>query len=158
MNTVSLVGRISERGVRLDYTPERAKPQLSFSLTVMEMGRDGIARPTYIPIMIVSDNAERLAEVLEPHDLVAITSGKLQWRAGRTKESGKLIVVAYNVDILDTGQPALATLAQEQSSDEREGRDQGDESANVRGRDERSTATKTKRPQPWPGKRSALSN
>jgi hypothetical protein len=26
MNTVSLVGRISERGVRLEYTPERAKP------------------------------------------------------------------------------------------------------------------------------------
>jgi hypothetical protein len=66
MNTVSLVGRISERGVRLDYTPERAKPQLNFSLTVMEMGRDGIARPTYIPCMVVSDNAERLAEVLEP--------------------------------------------------------------------------------------------
>jgi hypothetical protein len=107
MNTVSLVGRISERGVRLDYTPERAKPQLSFSLTVMEMGRDGIARPTYIPCMVVSDNAERLPEVLEPHDLIAITAGKLQWKPGKTKDSGKLIIVTFNVEVLEH-MPALS--------------------------------------------------
>ena len=102
MNTASRVGRLSERGVRLEYTPERAKPQLSFALTVMELGRDGIARPTYIPCMVVSDNAERSAEVLEPHDLIATTAGKWQWKAGRTKESGKLRVVTFNVAILDT--------------------------------------------------------
>jgi hypothetical protein len=107
MNTVSLVGRISERGVRLDYTPERAKPQLSFSLTVMEMGRDGIARPTYIPIMVVSDNAERLAEVLEAQDLISIATGKLSWKAGKTKDSGKLVVVTFNVERL-VAAPAMS--------------------------------------------------
>jgi hypothetical protein len=107
MNTASLVGRISERGVRLDYTPERAKPQLSFSLTVMELGRDGISRPTYIPVMVVGDHSERLAEVLEPHDLISIASGKLSWKAGRTKDSGKLQVVTFNVEVLDHT-PALS--------------------------------------------------
>jgi hypothetical protein len=107
MNTVSLVGRISERGVRLDYTPERAKPQLSFSLTVMEMGRDGISRPTYIPVMVVGDHSERLAEVLEPHDLISIAAGTLSWKAGRTKDSGKLQVVTFNVEVLEHT-PALS--------------------------------------------------
>jgi hypothetical protein len=102
MNTVSLVGRISERGVRLDYTPERAKPQLNFSLTVMEMGRDGIARPTYIPCMVVSDNAERLAEVLEPHELISITAGKLSWKSGKTRDAGRLQVVCFDVERLST--------------------------------------------------------
>ena len=127
MNTASPVGRLSEQGVRLEYIPERAKPQLSFALTVMELGRDGIAQPTYIPCMVVSDNAERSAEVLEPHDLIATTAGTLQWKAGRTKESGKLRVVTFNVAILDMRAPALAGVAQDEQLASPDDPEQGDE-------------------------------
>jgi hypothetical protein len=70
----------------------------------MEMGRDGVSRPMYIPVMVVGEHAERLAEVLEPHDLISIAGGKLSWKAGRTKDSGKLQVVTFYVEVLDHAQ------------------------------------------------------
>jgi single-stranded DNA-binding protein len=93
VNNVCLSGIVGQYGVKLSYT-EQAKPQTSFTLVVAE----GTYK-TFIPVLIVGHNAETLAESLEPGELVALT-GKLTYKAGRTKESGKLIVVSYGVEVL----------------------------------------------------------
>jgi single-stranded DNA-binding protein len=98
VNRAILSGTIGQYGVKHSYT-EQAKPQLSFSLTVAETGRDGATFRTFVPCAVVGPQAEALAETLEPGDVV-LHEGKLTYRAGKTKESGKLVVTCFAVERL----------------------------------------------------------
>jgi hypothetical protein len=86
VNAVHLSGTIGQHGVKLSYT-EQAKPQTSFTLIVEEG-----AYKTFVPVLIVGTRAEELAETLEAEDRVEL-SGKLTYKAGRTQDAGKLMVV-----------------------------------------------------------------
>jgi hypothetical protein len=55
---------------------------------------------TIIPVLVVGSRAEEVAETLEPGDLIAIESGKLAYKAGKTKDAGKLVVVTFDVERL----------------------------------------------------------
>jgi len=63
---------------------------------VEESGKDGGIFKTFVPVLIVGPNAEECASMLEPGDVISV-SGKLAYKAGLTKESGKLVVVCYGV-------------------------------------------------------------
>jgi hypothetical protein len=54
---------------------------------------------TFIPVLIVGARAEALAETLEPGDHVLL-EGKLMFHSGKTKDSGKLKVLAFGVEVL----------------------------------------------------------
>jgi primosomal replication protein N len=91
-------GIIGQWGCKLHYT-EHARPQVSCLLVCKELGRDGAMFKTFIPVLIVGPQAEALAETLEPGDYVLI-EGKLSFQAGKTKDSGKLVVIAFGVEVL----------------------------------------------------------
>jgi hypothetical protein len=42
--------------------------------------------------------------------LIAIEHGKLSYKAGRTKDSGKLVVVTFSVERLAAATPALSEI------------------------------------------------
>jgi single-stranded DNA-binding protein len=90
INRVILCGRVSEYGPKISWTPQ-GKAQAEFTLIVPK----GEFR-TYVPILVVGAKAEETAEQLEPHELVML-EGSLSWKAGRTKEAGKLQVVCFEV-------------------------------------------------------------
>jgi single-stranded DNA-binding protein len=54
---------------------------------------------TFLPVQVYGAQAEALAETLQPGDVVLL-DGKLACRAGKTKDSGKLVVVCSAVEIL----------------------------------------------------------
>jgi single-stranded DNA-binding protein len=98
MNVVHLTGHVSDYGPKISWT-EAGKLQTTFTLVVEE----GAFR-TFIPVLVVGQNAEAAAETLEPGELVAL-SGKLQWKAGKSKDAGKLVVVCYGVEVLVPAAP-----------------------------------------------------
>jgi single-stranded DNA-binding protein len=99
MNHVSLVGTVGQYGVKIAWT-EGGKPQTSLTVIVEEPGKDKATYKTFIPVLVVGSRAEEAAETLEPGDLIAIESGKLAYKAGKTKDAGKLVVVTFNVERL----------------------------------------------------------
>jgi hypothetical protein len=109
INRTSLSGTIGQYGVKLSYT-EQAKPQLSFSLTIAETGRDGATFRAIVPCVVVGLQTEALAETLEPGDFVLL-EGKMTCRAGKTKESGKLVVTCFAVEVLGRAPVAAASEA-----------------------------------------------
>ena len=97
MNQVHLSGRVSDFGCKLTYTTA-GKPQTAFTLVVEEPGKaEGFK--TFIPVLIVGAQAELVAGTLEAGALVPI-SGKLAYEAGNIKGAGKLIVMAFGVEII----------------------------------------------------------
>ena len=50
-------------------------------------------------MLIVGAQAEHYAKTLEAGDLILV-NGKLQYKSGRTKESGKLVVTTFAVQRL----------------------------------------------------------
>jgi hypothetical protein len=98
INRVIVSGTISDWGVKLSYT-EQSKPQLSFSLVVSEAGREEATFRTFVPVLIMGPQAEPLAETLDAHDYVLI-EGKLMFKSGKTKDSGKLVVLGSGVEVL----------------------------------------------------------
>jgi single-stranded DNA-binding protein len=94
VNRVILAGEVGQYGVKISYT-ETGKPQTSFTLICTEAGKSGEFK-AFIPVLIVGGNAEPLAESIEPGDLVLV-EGKLQYKPGKTKDSGKLMVTTYSV-------------------------------------------------------------
>jgi single-stranded DNA-binding protein len=97
INKVILAGEIGQYGVKISYT-ETVKPQTSFTLVCTEAGKSGGFK-AFIPVLIVGPQAEPLAESLEPGDLVLL-EGRLAYRKGKTKDSGRLEVVCFGVSRL----------------------------------------------------------
>jgi hypothetical protein len=88
-----LAGQVSSYGPRISYT-EQGKPQTAFTL-VLQKGQF----KTFVPCLIVGAKAEAMWETLEAGDLVLLDDS-LSWKAGRTKDAGRLQVVAFDVEIL----------------------------------------------------------
>jgi single-stranded DNA-binding protein len=105
MNHVSLVGTVGQYGAKISWT-EGGKPQTSLTLLTEEPGKEGTYK-TFIPVFIVGNRSEECAETLEAGDLIAIEHGKLSYKAGKTKDSGQLVVVAFSVERLESA-PALS--------------------------------------------------
>jgi hypothetical protein len=93
-------GRVSDYGCKISWT-EAGKAQTTFSLIVEEPGKEGTTFKTFVPVLIIGSQAEAMAERLEAGGYVMI-SGKLAYKAGKTKEAGKLHVVCFGVEILAT--------------------------------------------------------
>jgi hypothetical protein len=93
VNRVVLVGRCSEYGCKIAWT-DQGKPQTSFTL-VLEEG----TYKTFVPVLCVGARAEEAAEGIEAHKLLLV-DGCLSWKAGRTKDAGKLVVVCFGVERL----------------------------------------------------------
>jgi hypothetical protein len=55
----------------------------------------------FMPVVIVGPQAQACPETLEPGD-VLLLEGKLAYKVGKTKDSGKLQVVAFAVERLPT--------------------------------------------------------
>ena len=97
MNAVHLSGKVSDYGPKLTYS-EAGKPQTTFTLIVEEPGPTGTFK-TFVPVVLVGAQAEHWAETLDAGDLVAL-SGKLQFKGGKTKEGGRLVVTGFTVERL----------------------------------------------------------
>jgi single-stranded DNA-binding protein len=97
INKVFLAGEVGQYGVKISYT-ETGKPQTSFTLVCTEAGKT-LEFKALIPVLVVGGNAEPLAESFEPGDLVLL-EGRLAYRKGKTKESGRLEVVCFGVSRL----------------------------------------------------------
>jgi single-stranded DNA-binding protein len=97
INRTILSGTIGHYGVKITYR-DTGKPHTSFTLVCEELGRgeDKPAFKTFIPVLIVRPQAEACAETFEPGDTVLL-EGKVAYKAGKTKDSGKLQVVAFGV-------------------------------------------------------------
>jgi single-stranded DNA-binding protein len=98
MNHVSLVGTVGQYGVKIAWT-DGGKSQITLTVIVEEPGKEKTTYKTFIPVLIVGPCAEKAAETLEPGDLIAI-EGKLAYKAGKTKDAGKLVVVTFSVERL----------------------------------------------------------
>jgi single-stranded DNA-binding protein len=83
INRVILAGRIGEYGVKISWT---------------EAGKSGEFK-SFISVLVVSPQAEALAEQLKPGDMVLL-EGKLQYKAGKSKDAGKLVVTTFTVQRL----------------------------------------------------------
>ena len=104
MNHVCLSGRISDDGPKIGWT-ESGKPQTTFTLIVEEPGREGSPFKTFVPVCLIGAKAEEAAETLEANTVVLVT-GKLAYKAGKTKDSGKLTVLCFGVEVLSPTAPA----------------------------------------------------
>jgi primosomal replication protein N len=98
LNRVILSGTIGQYGVKIEWTAA-GKPQMSFTLVCEEEGKVSATFRTFIPMLVVGAQAEALADTLEPGDHVRL-EGKLMFQSGKTKESGKLMVLACAVEVL----------------------------------------------------------
>jgi hypothetical protein len=93
VNRVILVGRCSQYGPKIAWT-DQGKPQTSFTL-VLEEG----TYKTFVPVLCVGAGAEAAAEDIAANELLLV-DGRLSWKAGRTKDAGKLVVVCFGVERL----------------------------------------------------------
>jgi single-stranded DNA-binding protein len=110
MNAVHLSRRVSDYGPKISWT-DQGKPQTAFTLVVEEPGK-AAGFKTFFPVLIVGAQAELVAETLEAGSLVLI-NGKLAYRAGKIKGSGKLIVTAFGVEIISpVSAPTTAVKAE----------------------------------------------
>jgi single-stranded DNA-binding protein len=107
MNRCCLSGYVGQYGVKISWT-EAGKPQTSLTLVVEDGGYK-----TFIPILVVGPKAEAAAETLNPGDAIEV-EGRLAWKAGRTKEFGKLVVMTFSVDRLQasSGMPPVSLEGQ----------------------------------------------
>lgn len=119
VNRAILSGAVGQYGVKLTYT-ETAKPQTSFTLVCTEAGKDGASYWTFIPVLIIGTQAEDLAATLEPGDPVLL-EGKLTYKAGKTKDAGKLVVTCFSVEVLARHVSAQAELLDRASTNLRGG-------------------------------------
>jgi single-stranded DNA-binding protein len=97
INRAVLAGEIGQYGVKISWT-ETGKPQTSFTLVCSEATKSG-AFKSFISVVVVGPQAETMAETLEAGDLVLL-EGKLQYKPGRMKEAGKLVVTTFAVQRL----------------------------------------------------------
>jgi hypothetical protein len=105
MNHVSLVGTVGQYGAKISWT-EGGKPQTSLTLVTKEPGKEGTYK-TFRPVLIGGNRSAECAEALKASDLIAIEHGKLSYKVGKMKDSGKLVVVTFNIERLELA-PALS--------------------------------------------------
>jgi single-stranded DNA-binding protein len=86
VNAVHLSDRVSNYGPRISWT-EQGKAQTTLTFK------------TFVPVLIVGGQAEHYAKTLEGGQLIAV-SGKLAYRAGKTKDAGKSVVTCFTVEVL----------------------------------------------------------
>jgi single-stranded DNA-binding protein len=100
INRVILSGTVGQYGAKIAWT-EAGKPQTSFTLVCEEPSRGEAATTykTFIPCLVVGPQAEPCAETLEAGDVVLL-EGKLAWKAGKSKDAGRLHVVAFSAERL----------------------------------------------------------
>jgi single-stranded DNA-binding protein len=103
VNRAIIGGVVSSYGPRISWT-ESGKAQTSLTLVLEKAGYQ-----TFIPVLVVGSRAEDVAETINPGDYL-IVEGSLSWKAGRTKEAGKLQVVAFEVErVTESAQDDLTT-------------------------------------------------
>jgi single-stranded DNA-binding protein len=107
MNTIHLSGKLSDYGCKITWT-EQEKPQTSFALISEEPGREGTTFKTFVPVRLVGMQAEYWAETLEAGDLVLV-GGKLNYKAGKTKDASTLVVTCFAVERLTAEAVAVST-------------------------------------------------
>jgi hypothetical protein len=98
INRVIVSSHISAYGLKWSYMAQ-GTPQLSFVLTAEEPGRNDRPDKTCVPVVVIGPRAEALAAPLEAEDWIFV-EGKLAYRAGQTKASGKLVVTCVDVQVL----------------------------------------------------------
>jgi single-stranded DNA-binding protein len=101
INRVLLVGRVTEAGPKLTYSPE-GNPQCSFTLLLEDPGPDGKRYKVFVPIECFSKHGEWAAEHLNAEDVVLV-DGKLKWKSWLDKQGqkqGRLGVMAWAVTVL----------------------------------------------------------
>lgn len=121
MNKAIVSGEVSSYGPKISWT-EAGKPQTAFTLVLDKAGYK-----TFIPCLCVGAKAPEVAETINGGDYLII-EGALSWKAGRTKEAGKLHVVCFEVE-------RIAESAQDEHTETGEG-DSTSEGENVAHRGE----------------------
>jgi hypothetical protein len=95
VNKAIISGEVSSYGPKISWT-ESGKPQTAFTLVLDKAGYK-----TFIPCLCVGAKAPEVAETIARGDYLMV-EGALSWKAGRTKETGKLQVVCFDVERLPT--------------------------------------------------------
>ncbi len=93
INKVIVVGQVSSYGPKIEWTPA-GKAQTSLTLVLQKS-----EFKTFIPVCIVGTKAEAVCESVNAGDTLLI-EGSLSWKAGRSKDAGRLQVVAFDVERL----------------------------------------------------------
>jgi single-stranded DNA-binding protein len=103
VNHVSLLGKVTDAGVKLTYS-ERGTPECRFTLMLEEPGpEEGKPFRTFIPCHSFGKSAESIAEQLEPGNLVLIPDGKLkmrQWTNQAGAKERRLEVMTWAVQVI----------------------------------------------------------
>ena len=105
VNKVVLVGKITDRGVELQYLPS-GQPLATFSLVLEEAAKTGDVYKTYVPCEVYGAGAEPAGD-LDAGALV-LFEGRLRWKKGDQGKDGKLVVAGFEVKPLT---PAAVTAA-----------------------------------------------
>jgi single-stranded DNA-binding protein len=114
VNKAIISGEVRSYGPRIQWT-QAGKAQTSLTLVLEKAGYH-----TYIPCLIVGNKAEEVAETINGGDYL-IVEGSLSWKAGRTKEAGKLQVVAFDVErITESAQDERTEIGEGDSTSEGE--------------------------------------
>jgi single-stranded DNA-binding protein len=95
VNKAIISGEVSSYGPKISWT-ESGKAQTAFTWVLDKAGYK-----TFIPVLCVGARAPKVAETINGGDYL-IVEGSLSWKAGRTKEAGKLQVVCFEVERLTT--------------------------------------------------------
>jgi single-stranded DNA-binding protein len=109
VNKAIISGEVSSYGPRIQWT-EGGKPQTSLTLVLDKAGYK-----TFIPCLVVGNKAEEVAETINGGDYLII-EGSLSWKAGRSKDAGKLQVVTFDVERIATS-PSDETSPDDASPD-----------------------------------------
>jgi single-stranded DNA-binding protein len=116
VNKAIISGEVSSYGLKISWT-ESGKPQTSLTLVLDKAGYK-----TFIPCLVVGTKAPEVAETINGGDYLII-EGSLSWKAGRSKDAGKLQVVTFDVE-------RITELAQDERTESGEG-DSTSEGENV---------------------------
>ncbi len=94
--------RLSQRpGVRVrpqDCLDGKREAATDLHATVEETGREGSTFKTFVPGCMIGARAEEAGERLGDGAPVLVT-GKLAYKAGQAKDSGKLMVMCFGVEL-----------------------------------------------------------
>jgi single stranded DNA-binding protein len=110
INRVLLVGRVTEAGPKLTYSPG-GSPQCTFTLLLEDPGPDGKRYKLFVPVDVFGKQAEPVAEQINVGDVVLV-DGKLKWKSWLDQQGvkqGKLVVLAWAVSLVGVPSHAVST-------------------------------------------------